>query len=245
MLAAGVSTKLPVPGPRGKGGAVFRRQGCHRRAIPFANFRPTGAFPTHEENAMKWFVILSLVLAVAMTVSGSVRAANPVVVLETSMGNIKVELFEDKAPGTVKNFLSYVDDKHYDNTIFHRVIDGFMIQGGGMEAGMKEKKTKAAIKNESANGVSNTRGTLAMARTNQPDSATAQFFINVKDNDFLDKAKSRDGVGYCVFGKVIEGMDVVDKIKAVATTSKGGHENVPERDVLIKSAKRADANPKP
>jgi peptidyl-prolyl cis-trans isomerase B (cyclophilin B) len=160
--------------------------------------------------------------------------------METSQGTIKIELFADKAPVTVKNFLSYADDKFYDGTIFHRVIPNFMIQGGGMEPGLKEKKTKDAIKNESSNGLSNERGTLAMARTSRPDSATAQFFISVQDNKFLDKAKAGDGVGYCVFGKVIEGMDVVDKIKEVKTHTVQPHENVPEEDVIIKSVRRAE-----
>src|SRR5262245_6457338 len=163
---------------------------------------------------------------------------NPSVVITTSQGTMKVELYEDKAPITVKNFLGYVDEKFYDGTIFHRVISNFMIQGGGFQPGMNQKNTKAAIKNESSNGVSNTRGTLAMARTNVPDSATAQFFINIVDNHFLDKAKSQDGVGYCVFGKVIEGLDVVDKIKAVKTGSKGGHQDVPLQDVTIQTIRR-------
>jgi peptidyl-prolyl cis-trans isomerase B (cyclophilin B) len=163
---------------------------------------------------------------------------NPSVVITTSSGTIKAELFEDKAPITVKNFLAYVDEKFYDNTIFHRVIATFMIQGGGFEPGMKQKKTNAAIKNESSNGVSNTRGTLAMARTNDPDSATAQFFINTVDNKFLDKAQSRDGAGYCVFGKVTEGLDVLDKIKAVKTGNKAGHSDVPVQDVVIQSVRR-------
>jgi peptidyl-prolyl cis-trans isomerase B (cyclophilin B) len=166
-------------------------------------------------------------------------AAPTSIVMETSMGTITIELNEDKAPVTVQNFLAYVDEGHYDNTIFHRVISNFMIQGGGMEPGMKEKSTKPAIKNESSNGLSNQRGTLAMARTSAPDSATAQFFINVQDNTFLDKAQARDRVGYCVFGKVTSGMDVVDKIKAVATGNKGGHQDVPVKDVVLKSAKRA------
>ena len=190
---------------------------------------------------LKFAALACLALTLGMAALGTARAANPVVVMETSMGTIKIELFEDKAPITVKNFLAYVDDKHYDGLIFHRVIDGFMIQGGGMKPGMEEKKTKDPIKNESSNGVKNTKGTLAMARTSVPDSATSQFFINVKDNDFLDKANSRDGVGYCVFGKVIEGMDVVEKIKGVKTTSKGGHENVPVEDVVIKSVKKEEA----
>jgi peptidyl-prolyl cis-trans isomerase B (cyclophilin B) len=164
---------------------------------------------------------------------------NPSVIITTSAGTLKVELFEDKAPVTVKNFLGYVDDKFYDGTIFHRVIPNFMIQGGGFEPGMKQKKTKAAIKNESGNGLANTRGTLAMARTSDPNSATAQFFINVVDNGFLDKAQAQDGVGYCVFAKVTEGLDVVDKIKGVKTGSSGGHQNVPLQDVKIVTVARA------
>jgi peptidyl-prolyl cis-trans isomerase B (cyclophilin B) len=164
---------------------------------------------------------------------------NPSIIITTSKGTIKAELFEDKAPGTVKNFLSYVDESFFDGTIFHRVIPNFMIQGGGFEPGMNQKKVKAPIKNESDNRVANERGTLAMARTNQPDSATAQFFINVTDNGFLNKSQSSDGVGYCVFGKVTEGLDVVDKIKAVPTGSKGGHGDVPVQDVIIESIRRA------
>lgn len=187
-------------------------------------------------------------VALAMVSAGAARAANPVVVMETSMGTVKIELFEDKSPVTVKNFLGYVDDKFYDGTIFHRVMAkensdrDFMVQGGGFEPGMKQKPTKAAIKNEAGNGVTNARGTLAMARTNDPDSATAQFFINVADNTFLDRRdNTARGAGYAVFGKVIEGMDVVDKIKAVKTATKGGHGNVPVEDVIIKSIRRADA----
>jgi peptidyl-prolyl cis-trans isomerase B (cyclophilin B) len=177
---------------------------------------------------------------VATSNSAGVEKKNPVVVIDTSMGTIKIELFQDKAPGTVKNFLGYVDDKFYDGTVFHRVISNFMIQGGGMEPGLKEKKTKDPIKNESDNGLSNERGTIAMARTDQADSATAQFFINVKDNTLLDRAKAKDGVGYCVFGKVIDGMDIVDKIKAVETASQGRHDDVPVKDVVIKSVRRVD-----
>jgi cyclophilin family peptidyl-prolyl cis-trans isomerase len=158
---------------------------------------------------------------------------NPVVIMDTSFGTIKIELNQDKAPITVKNFLSYVDEKFYDGTIFHRVMPGFMIQGGGMEPGMREKQTKDAIKNESGNGLSNTRGTIAMARTDDPDSATAQFYINVADNSRLDAHQ------YCVFGKVIEGMDVADKIVQVRTTTKRPHQHVPVDDVLIKSVRRA------
>lgn len=163
---------------------------------------------------------------------------NPVVQLDTSKGTIKIELYPDKAPETVKNFLSYVEKKHYDGTIFHRVIPTFMIQGGGFGQGMKEKDTGSPIKNESANGLSNARGTIAMARTGQPHSATAQFFINVRDNNMLDKEKSRDGWGYCVFGKVIEGMDTVDKIKGVSTGQVGPHGDVPLEDIVIKTARK-------
>ena len=167
-------------------------------------------------------------------------AAGNVVVMDTSLGTMKIELDAAKAPVTVANFLGYVDDKFYDGTVFHRVIPNFMIQGGGFEPGMKQKKTKAQIKNESSNGLTNQRGTLAMARTNVPDSATSQFFINLKDNGFLNKAEAQDGVGYCVFAKVIEGMDVVDKIKAVKTATKGGHGDVPVQDVVINSVRRTE-----
>ena len=182
----------------------------------------------------------ALGLGATATQSFAQAKGNPMVVMETSMGTIKIELFEDKAPITVKNFLAYVDDKHYDGTIYHRVIKDFMIQGGGYDADMKQKKTKPAITNESGNGLMNTRGTLAMARTGDPNSATSQFFINTVDNDFLNKAKSRDGVGYCVFGKVVEGMDVVDKIRAVATGQKAGMSDVPNETVSIKSVKKAE-----
>ena len=156
--------------------------------------------------------------------------------LHTNFGVIAIELDEDKAPETAKNFLAYVQAGHYDNTIFHRVIPGFMIQGGGFEPGMKQKATKSPIQNEANNGLKNTRGTLAMARTQAPHSATAQFFINVVDNDFLNfSGESLQGWGYCVFAEVVEGMDVVDKIKAVATGRSGMHQDVPKDDVIIKS----------
>ena len=162
------------------------------------------------------------------------------VVLKTNKGDIKIELFADKAPDTVKNFLQYVDQKFYDGTIFHRVIDGFMIQGGGFTADMNQKPTGKPVQNEAGNGVKNTRGTLAMARTSDPHSATAQFFINVADNEFLNfRSKDVQGYGYCVFGKVVEGMDVVEKIKGVATGNKGFHQNVPVDAVVIESATRA------
>jgi cyclophilin family peptidyl-prolyl cis-trans isomerase len=189
--------------------------------------------------------LLFAALAVG-ALAGAARAADksPVVVMKTSLGTIKIELYPDKAPKTVKNFLDYVDSKFYDGTIFHRVIgkpfsqEDFMIQGGGYERGKfpgTEKKTGGPVKNESDNGLLNKRGTIAMARTDEPDSATAQFYINVKDNDFLDRANAKDKVGYCVFGKVIEGMDVVDKIKSVET-----RRSVPVKDVVIESVRRAD-----
>jgi cyclophilin family peptidyl-prolyl cis-trans isomerase len=161
---------------------------------------------------------------------------NPQVIMETSMGIVKIELFKDKAPISVRNFLSYVKDGSYDGTIFHRVIKGFMVQGGGMDADMQQRKTKFAIKNEATNGLKNTRGTLAMARTSMVDSATSQFFINVVDNGFLDHTgKTPDRFGYAVFAQVIEGMDVVDAIREVKTGNKGGHQDVPVEPVFINS----------
>lgn len=162
----------------------------------------------------------------------------PYVELETTMGNIVIELNAEKAPNTVANFLDYVKSGHYDGTIFHRVIDGFMIQGGGMDANMKEKSTNAPIKNEADNGLKNEVGTIAMARTSDPNSATAQFFINVKDNSFLNyTSPTPQGWGYAVFGKVTEGMDVVNKIKGVPTGKYGFHSDVPTTPVVITHAK--------
>jgi len=157
------------------------------------------------------------------------------IIIETSKGNIALTLDSEKAPITVKNFLSYVDEKFYDGTIFHRVIDGFMIQGGGFKPGMKEKQSGEPIENEATNGLANERYTIAMARTNDPHSATAQFFINVKDNDFLDYAGPAHW-GYCVFGRVTEGTEVVDEIRKVATGRKGFHDDVPVEDVIIEKA---------
>ena len=163
---------------------------------------------------------------------------NPVVVLDTTLGLIHIELNPAKAPVSVKNFLDYVQAGHYNGLIFHRVIPGFMIQGGGMTAAMDEKETRPPIKNEAGNGLKNDRGTLAMARTSVVDSATSQFFINVADNAFLNhKDETPQGFGYTVFGKVTKGMDVVDKIVAVETTSKGSFQNVPQKAVIITSAK--------
>ena len=157
--------------------------------------------------------------------------------LSTNHGDVVLQLNADKAPETVANFVQYVKEGHYDNTIFHRVISNFMIQGGGFEPGMAQKKTRATIKNEANNGLSNRKGTVAMARTMEPHSASSQFFINVGDNDFLDHtAPTVQGWGYTVFGEVVEGMDVVEKIKGVATTMKAGHQDVPAEDVIIVKA---------
>ena len=162
----------------------------------------------------------------------------PYVELETTMGNIVIELNQEKAPNTVANFLEYVKSGHYDGTIFHRVIPGFMIQGGGMDANMTEKSTNAPIQNEADNGLKNEVGTIAMARTSDPHSATAQFFINVKDNSFLNfSGKNPQGWGYAVFGKVTEGMDIVNKIKGVPTGKYGFHADVPTTPVVITHAK--------
>ncbi|MCB1889013.1 MAG: peptidyl-prolyl cis-trans isomerase [Rhodocyclaceae bacterium] len=155
--------------------------------------------------------------------------------LHTNQGEITIELDEERAPESARNFLAYVESGHYDNTVFHRVIRGFMIQGGGFEPGMKQKPTGEPIQNEAANGLKNVRGSLAMARTNAPHSATAQFFINVADNAFLDYP-GQDGWGYAVFGKVTEGMDIVDKIEATKTGNRGFHADVPVDDILIQKA---------
>src|SRR5580765_523208 len=164
------------------------------------------------------------------------------VILHTNQGDITLELDAENAPATVANFLQYVRDGHYDNTIFHRVIDGFMVQGGGMAPGMKEKRGRAPIANEAANGVKNARYTVAMARTSDPHSATAQFFINVADNAFLDyKAPSAQHYGYCVFGKVKAGTDIVDRIAGVPTGRSGMHENVPTGDVVITRAEEVES----
>ena len=157
--------------------------------------------------------------------------------LHTNFGVVAIDLDAEKAPETVANFLRYVEDKHFDNTIFHRVIDGFMIQGGGFAPSMQQKPTRAPVKNEADNGLKNESYTLAMARTSNPHSATAQFFINVADNDFLNfTAQTPQGWGYCVFGRVVEGQDVVDRIKNVRTGSRAGHQDVPNDDVIIERA---------
>ena len=169
------------------------------------------------------------------------ETVNPRVLMETSMGNVTIELFKEKAPISVRNFLSYVKDGYYDGLVFHRVIPTFMIQGGGMDADMQPIKTKFAIKNEATNGLKNKRGTLAMARTAVVDSATSQFFINVTDNGFLDNSGKRpEDFGYAVFAQVVEGMDVVDAIKVVKTGSKAGHSDVPVEPVFINSIREIE-----
>ena len=183
---------------------------------------------------------LSFLIAILATVSASrAQDDNPSVILITTMGEIVIELDSNKAPGSVENFLEYVDSGFYDGTIFHRVIDRFMIQGGGFTEDMTQKKTRAAIGNEADNGLSNVRGSVAMARRGDPHSASAQFFINMVDNDALDhKDKTAQGWGYTVFGRVVEGMDVVDEIAGVKTSSKGSFRDVPSQPVIIIEAKR-------
>ena len=187
-------------------------------------------------------IATALLAAAAVTqapATTSTTPAGPVVVLETTMGNIRIALDEARAPITVRNFLAYVKAKHYDGTIFHRVIPGFMVQGGGMDPTMTEKPTNPPIKNEAKNGLRNERGSIAMARTNAPDSATSQFFINVKYNSSLNYGEG-PGAGYAVFGRVVEGMDVVDRIVSVRTTRKGPHGDVPATPVVIKTARLAE-----
>ena len=190
---------------------------------------------------VKQFVIFSVVLLVNLpgcSEAGGGAAGGPVVLMATSKGEVKIELFQKEAPETVTNFLAYVSEGFYDGTVFHRVIPGFMIQGGGFTEAMQQKPTKPAIKNEAANGLTNETGTLAMARTNMVDSATSQFFINVNDNDFLNhKDTSMQGFGYCVFGRVIEGMDIVSAIERVATGRRGMHQDVPQEPIIIQSMK--------
>lgn len=177
-----------------------------------------------------------MVLLVGVAMAAPAAAANPRVRFETSKGAFVIELEQAKAPVTVGNFLEYVKSGYYDGTIFHRVIPGFMVQGGGFTADMQQKPAREPIVNESNNGLANKRGTIAMARTADPNSASSQFFINLVDNGFLDKTSARDGVGYCVFGKVVDGMSVLDAIAAVPTGNVGPNQNVPLQSVVIKKA---------
>ncbi len=188
-------------------------------------------------------VILLGVLATSFAGVGSLcaqeKAGNPMVLVKTSMGSFKIELFAKEAPVTVKNFLNYVDKKFYDGTIFHRVMPGFVIQGGGFDKNMVQKTTLSPIQNEAKNGLNNLRGTLSMARTNDINSATSQFFVNLKSNAALDHVSDAQ-FGYAVFGKVVQGMDVVDKIAGVATGNKGPHQNVPVKTIVIESMTRVE-----
>ena len=184
----------------------------------------------------RFFAMAAALTAVLLAAPADGQAAEPTVKLETSMGDIVVQLNSRKAPLSTANFLQYVKSGFYDGTIFHRVIKGFMIQGGGLTQDMKEKSGHAPIKNEASNGLRNQRYTIAMARTSDPDSATSQFFINTVNNRFLDADKAQDGVGYAVFGEVIKGTDVVRKIEAVPTTTHGNYQDVPATPVVIKSA---------
>ncbi|MCC6534838.1 MAG: peptidyl-prolyl cis-trans isomerase [Burkholderiales bacterium] len=181
--------------------------------------------------------------AVALAACLPAWAANPVVEIATSAGTLRAELYADKAPKTVENFLQYAKERFFDGTIFHRVIPGFMVQGGGFTPDMEQKKTRDPIANEAQNGLKNTAGTLAMARTPNPHSATAQFFINVADNDFLNfTGPTQQGFGYCVFGKITQGMDVVNKIVAVPTGNRGPHQNVPLKPIVIQSVRIVSSN---
>lgn len=192
---------------------------------------------------MSVYAVLGAAVVVGVVLRAPAHAAeqNPVVLMDTSMGPVKIELYREKAPLTVANFLGYVKDKFYDGTIFHRVIAGFMIQGGGFDAEMKQKPAKAPVKNEAGNGLKNASGTIAMARTSVVDSATAQFFINVVDNVALDhRGESPRDFGYAVFGKVIDGMDVVHKIERVKTGTRAGFQDVPSEAVVIRSVRVVD-----
>jgi peptidyl-prolyl cis-trans isomerase A (cyclophilin A) len=202
---------------------------------------PTSFFRKERFMNARFAAPLLALCAAGSLASAAAAADNPLVDVKTSMGTMRVELFQDKAPITVKNFLSYVDDKFYDGTIFHRVMDGFMIQGGGFTEDKKQKKTKPPIQNEASNGLKNDHGTLAMARTGDPNSATAQFFVNLVDNAGLNRPNP-DGHGYAVFGKVVSGMDVVDKIAKIETRrDPRGERSEPVKAVVIESVRRVDS----
>jgi cyclophilin family peptidyl-prolyl cis-trans isomerase len=195
---------------------------------------PSGAPPA----VLMGRALLAGVFGLLWQLPCAAQGPNPQVVVETSLGQVRVELFANKAPLSVKNFLHYVDEKFYDALVIHRVIKGFMVQGGGLTEDLKDKPGRPPVANEAGNGLPNARGTLAMARTAAPDSATSQFFINLKDNPFLDRDKAPDKAGYAVFGRVIDGMDVVDKISGVKTGARGGHQDVPLEPVVIRSVRR-------
>ena len=194
---------------------------------------------TFVGNLLRMCALLALAAAAPLAHA----ATNPVIEMITSMGTVRIELYPDKAPKTVENFLQYTKDRFYDGTVFHRVIPGFMVQGGGFTAEMEQKKTREPIANEAQNGLKNETGTLAMARTSNPHSATAQFFINVANNEFLNfTGPTQQGFGYCVFGRVTQGMDVVNKIVAVPTGNRSGHQNVPLKPIIIQSMRIVSSN---
>lgn len=197
---------------------------------------PGGAWRAARHTLARLLLVLASPFAALLLMSAAPAASAQTVMLSTSMGDIVIQLDAAKAPKTVQNFLQYVKAGHYNGTVFHRVIPDFMIQGGGMNPDLSQKPTRPPIPLESKNGLDNNRGTVAMARTGIPDSATSQFFINLKNNDFLNAANSRDGNGYAVFGRVLSGMDIVDKIAAVPTQSSGGYQNVPVKPVTILEA---------
>jgi cyclophilin family peptidyl-prolyl cis-trans isomerase len=200
-------------------------------------------FPSLHLSFRRLSASVAAVAALWIGACAAALAANPVVEMTTNLGTVRMEVFADKAPKSAANFLQYVKDRFYDGTIFHRVIPGFMIQGGGFTPDMEQKKTREPIDNEARNGLKNTVGTLAMARTSDPHSATAQFFINVADNDFLNfTAPTQQGYGYAVFGRVTQGMDVVNKIVAVPTSNRGPHEKVPVKPVVIQSMRIVSSN---
>ncbi len=192
-------------------------------------------------NFYRHVMLTAFVAGLAFGSPATAQDGNPQVILKTNMGDMKIELFAKEAPISTKNFLDYVQSGYFEGTIFHRVIDGFMIQGGGFTKDMKKKPTRDAIKNESSNGLTNDKYTLAMARTSVPNSATSQFFVNTTDNGFLNKNQAQDGVGYAVFGKVIEGKEVVDKIGKVKTTTKAGMGDVPVEPVIITAVEVVNA----
>ena len=194
---------------------------------------------------MKTLACALLLLPFLAAFTATAQESNPIVIVKTSLGSFNIELYPEKAPVTVKNFLMYVDEGFYAGTIFHRVIDGFMIQGGGLDREMNRKKTRDPIANEAMNKLKNRVGTVAMARTSSPNSATSQFFVNVADNGMLDyRDTSAEGIGYCVFGKVVEGMEVVEKIRSVPTGVKNGMRDVPTTPVVIESITRVKAEAK-
>ncbi len=206
-------------------------------AVAGCNVRP--AEKPQDDNSNTTAVTEKTKVSESKMTESKEAGENPVVIMETSMGTITIELDAEKAPKTVANMLAYIDEKFYDGTIYHRVIPDFMIQGGGFTPDMDQKKTHANIENEAANGLENARGSIAMARTPDPHSASSQFFINLKDNDFLNyQSSTREGFGYCVFGKVIDGMDVVDEIAGVKTGNHGPHGDVPVEAVVIKTFRR-------